>query len=78
VGVWAFAKSHRLRGDLLVNISVEKQSYSPDAVTPIRRPAGTLPQRAAHFERNDVTIIFMRDGALEVYATLVAARTEKP
>jgi hypothetical protein len=36
---------------------VEKQSYSPDAVTPIRRRADTLPQPAAHFERNDITII---------------------
>ncbi len=30
---------------------------SPDADTPIRRPADTLPLPAAHFERNDVTII---------------------
>jgi hypothetical protein len=29
----------------------------PDAQTPIRQHADTLPQPAAHFERNDVTII---------------------
>jgi hypothetical protein len=31
---------------------VEKQSYSPDAVTPIRRPADTFPLPPAHFQRN--------------------------
>jgi hypothetical protein len=38
----------------------EKQSYFPGrryANTPTRRPADTLPQPAAHFERNDITII---------------------
>jgi hypothetical protein len=57
VGVSAFAKHHQLRRDLLVIIAVSKSSItSPDADTPIRRPADTLPL-AAHFERNDITII---------------------
>jgi hypothetical protein len=39
-------------------IAVPKSSLtSPDADTPTRRPADTLPQPAAHFERNDITII---------------------
>ena len=42
--MWAFAKSYQLRGDLLVNIAMSKSSLiSPDADTPIRRPADTLP-----------------------------------
>ena len=57
IGVSAFAKHHQLRRDLLVMIAVPKSSLtSPDADTPIRRPADTLPQ-TAHFERNDITII---------------------
>jgi len=35
----------------------ESSLTSPDADTPIRRPADTLPQPAAYFERNDITII---------------------
>src|SRR5580704_15522024 len=58
IGVSAFAKHHQLRRDLLIIIAVSKNSLtSPDADTPIRRPADTLPQPAAHFERNDVIII---------------------
>ena len=41
----AFAKHHQLRRDLLIIIAVSKSSLtSPDADTPIRRPADTLPQ----------------------------------
>ena len=58
IGVSAFAKHHQLCRDLLMIIAVSKSSLtSPDAHTPTRRPADTLPQPAAHFERNDVTII---------------------
>jgi hypothetical protein len=57
-GVSAFAKHHQLRRDLLIIIAVPKSSLpSPEADTPIRRPADTLPQPAAHFERNDIAII---------------------
>ena len=47
-GVWAFAKGHQLRGYLLVNMAnIEKQLLiSPDAVTPLRRPADTFPLEA--------------------------------
>jgi hypothetical protein len=42
--VSAFAKHHQLRRDLLVIIAVSKSSLtSPDADTPIRRPADTFP-----------------------------------
>jgi hypothetical protein len=42
----------------MIIIAVSKSSLtSPDADTPIRRPADTLPKPAAHFERNAVTII---------------------
>jgi hypothetical protein len=44
VGVSAFAKRRQLRRDLLVIAAVSKSSLtSPDADTPIRRPADTLP-----------------------------------
>jgi hypothetical protein len=57
ISVSAFAKHHQLLRDLLVIIAVSKSSLtSPDADTPIRRPADTLPL-AAHFERNDIPII---------------------
>jgi hypothetical protein len=47
VGVSAFAKHHQLRRDLPVIIAVSKSSLtSPDADTPIRRPADTLPLAA--------------------------------
>src|SRR5580704_16213762 len=46
VGVSACAKHHQLRRDLLVIIAVPKSSLTfPDADTPIRRHADTLPQR---------------------------------
>src|SRR5271166_471990 len=46
VGVSAFAKHNQFRRDLLGNIAMSKSSLtSSDAVTPIRRPADTLPQR---------------------------------
>jgi hypothetical protein len=52
VGVSAFAKHHQLSRDLLIIIAVSKSSLtSPDADTLIRRPADTLPQPAAHFDR---------------------------
>jgi hypothetical protein len=63
VGVWACGRvgvckessaSWRLPGQYS---HVQKQFYSPDAVTPTRRYADTLPQPTAHFERNDITII---------------------
>jgi len=39
-------------------VATSKSSLaSPDADTPIRRPADTLPRPTAHFERNDTTII---------------------
>jgi len=58
IGVSAFAKHHQLRRELMIIIAVSKSSLtSPDADTPTRRPADTLPQPAAHFERNDVTIV---------------------
>ena len=45
IGVSAFAKHHQLCRDLLVTIAVSKSSLtSPDADTPIRRSADTLPQ----------------------------------
>jgi hypothetical protein len=50
VGGSAFAKHHQLRRDLLAIIAVSENSLaSPDA--------DPLPQPAAHFERNDITII---------------------
>jgi hypothetical protein len=51
VGGSAFAKHHQLRRDLLaIIIAVSENSLaSPDA--------DPLPQPAAHFERNDITII---------------------
>jgi hypothetical protein len=39
MGVWAFAKSHRLRGYLLVNIPCRKAVLFPQ--TPLRRYADT-------------------------------------
>jgi hypothetical protein len=46
-GGWAFAKSHQLRGYLLVNIAMSKSSLiSPDPDTPTRRHADRLPQIA--------------------------------
>jgi hypothetical protein len=49
VGVSAFAKHHQLRRDLLIIIAMSKSSLtSPDADTPIRRPADTLPQYRSH------------------------------
>jgi hypothetical protein len=49
-GVSAFAKHHQLRRDPLPIIAVSENSpASPDA--------DPLPQPAAHFERNDITII---------------------
>jgi hypothetical protein len=58
VGVSAFAKRHQLRRDLLVVSAVSKSSLtSPDADTPIRRPADTLPQPTAHFDRNKIPAI---------------------
>ncbi|HEV3208794.1 MAG TPA: hypothetical protein VGY91_00895 [Chthoniobacterales bacterium] len=48
IGVSAIAKHHRLPRDLLVIIAVSKSSLtSPDADTPTRRPADTLPQAKA-------------------------------
>ena len=42
----AFAKHHQFRRDLLVVVAVSKSSLtSPDAHTPTRRPADTLPSR---------------------------------
>jgi hypothetical protein len=53
VGVSAFAEHNQLRRDLLTIIALSKSSFtSPDADTPIRRPADTLPQPPAHFQRN--------------------------
>jgi hypothetical protein len=53
VGGSAFAKHHQLRRDLLAIIAVSENSLaSPDA--------DPLPQPAAHFERNDTTIICER------------------
>jgi hypothetical protein len=47
VGGSAFAKHHQLRRDLLIVVAVSKSGLtSPDADTPIRRPADTLPQPA--------------------------------
>jgi hypothetical protein len=44
VGVSAFAEYHQLRRDLLIITAVSKSSLTfPDADTPIRRPADTLP-----------------------------------
>ena len=40
-----------------VLFGVEGSLLSPDGDTPIRRPADTFPLPAAHFERNEVTII---------------------
>jgi len=58
IGVSAFAKHHQLRRDLLIIIAVPKSSLiSPDADTPIRPPADTLPQPAAHFDRNKIPAI---------------------
>ena len=58
VGVSAFAKRHQLRRDLLVISAVSKSSLtSPDADTPIRRPADTLPLPTAHFDRNKIPAI---------------------
>jgi hypothetical protein len=57
VGVSAFAKRRQLLRDLLVIIAVPKSSLiSPDADTPIRRPADTLPQPTAHFDRNNILL----------------------
>jgi hypothetical protein len=51
--MWAFAKSHQFRGDLLLSVAVLESSLSsPDADTPIRRPADTFPLPVAHFQRN--------------------------
>jgi hypothetical protein len=48
VGVWAFCKSHQVRGDLLVNMATSKSSLiTPDAVTPLRRYAVTPIRRYA-------------------------------
>ena len=56
--VSAFAKRHQLRRDLLVITAVSKSSLtSPDADMTIRRPADTLPQPAAHFDRNKIPAI---------------------
>jgi hypothetical protein len=53
VGVSAFPKRHKLRRDLPVIIAVSKSSLtSPNAHTPIRQHADTLPQPTAHFDRN--------------------------
>ena len=55
VGVSAFAKHHQLRRDLLIIIALSRSGLtSPDADTPIRRPADTLPLPAAHFDRNKI------------------------
>jgi hypothetical protein len=52
IGVSAFTKRHQLRRDLLVIVATSKSSLtSPDADTPIRRPADTLPQPAAAHAR---------------------------
>jgi hypothetical protein len=41
----------------LINVTVSKITLtSADADTPTRRPADTIPQPTAHFERNDITI----------------------
>src|SRR5271169_2820881 len=50
IGVWAFARSHQFRGDLLLNIAVSESTVLVP-LTPIRRPADTFPLPAAHFER---------------------------
>ena len=61
IGVSAFAKRRQLSRGLLVITAVSKSGLaSPDADTPIRRSADTLPQPTAHFERNDVIIICVR------------------
>jgi hypothetical protein len=58
IGVSAFAKRHQLRPDLPVIVDTSKSSLaSPNADTPIRRPADTLPLPAAHFKPDEINII---------------------
>ena len=83
VGVSAFAKHHQLRRDLLIIIAVSKSSLtSPDADTLIRRPADTLPQPAAHFDRLSggcqISWLFFKARAKRPYLSIPTALCKKP